>query len=299
MFYARILQVLVTSPSDVPKTMTDSVIHSIEKWNRLNSEAKKIFLKPVRWETDVYSILNNEEPQKNINTQIVSDSDILIGVFWTRIGTPTKEYESGSVEEIEKHIRQGKPALLYFLEKSLPMKMLNDDDIKQQYDKLQSFKRKWSKKGIYKDIGTNKNIFFDELTRFFNDKSNCNNLNKLLQIGDYNIDSILEEKLQFKYRFLPSLDGERVWFRESVYRWVEKSPHSSIPDKVFLCYSESDSIVKGVRGIVVQCATRDEDIGFQVFIPEKNEIDMWLYCRIVNKRGSDWERLGVSPIEYF
>lgn len=297
MYYARVLQVLVTSPGDVPKSMIDGVIDSIEKWNKLNSVAKNIILKPVRWETDVYSNLNNEEPQKIINTQIVADSDILIGVFWTRIGTPTKEYESGSVEEIEKHIGKKKPAMLYFLKKQVPIEMFNDAELKYQFDKLQGFKRKWSRKGVYKDINVKSNVIFDDLSLLLNDRNK--ELARILHLGDFNIDSIVKEDLRFRYHFLPTDDGERIWIRQSAYRWIEKSPNSAISDKVFLCYSESESIIKGVRGMIVQCATRDEEIGFQVFIPEKNDRDMWLYCRIVNKRGSDWERLGVTPIEYY
>ena len=297
MYYARVLQVLVTSPGDVPKSMIDGVIDSVEKWNKLNSVAKNIILKPVRWETDVYSNLNNEEPQKIINTQIVADSDILIGVFWTRIGTPTKEYESGSVEEIEKHIGKKKPAMLYFLKKQVPIEMFNDAELKYQFDKLQGFKRKWSRKGVYKDINVKSNVIFDDLSLLLNDRNK--ELARILHLGDFNIDSIVKEDLRFRYHFLPTDDGERIWIRQSAYRWIEKSPNSAISDKVFLCYSESESIIKGVRGMIVQCATRDEEIGFQVFIPEKNDRDMWLYCRIVNKRGSDWERLGVTPIEYY
>lgn len=297
MYYARVLQVLVTSPGDVPKSMIDSVIDSIKKWNKLNSEAKSIILKPVRWETDVYSNLNNEEPQKSINAQIVQNSDILIGVFWTRIGTPTEEYESGSVEEIEKHIGREKPAMLYFLKKRVPIDMLNNAELKYQFDKLQAFKSKWSRKGVYKDISVKNNVIFDDLSLLLNEKKK--ELARILHLGDFNIDSIVRDDLRFRYHFLPTDDGERIWIRQSLYRWIEKSPNSAIPDKVFLCYSESDSIIKGVRGMIVQCATRDEEIGFQVFIPEKNNKDMWLYCRIVNKRGSDWERLGVTPIEYY
>lgn len=297
MYYARVLQVLVTSPSDVPKSIIDNVIDSIKEWNQLNSVARKIILKPVRWETDVYSSLNNEEPQRIINTQIVSSSDILIGVFWTRIGTPTEEYESGSVEEIEKHIGQKKPVMLYFLKKRVPLDMLNNANLKYQFEKLETFKSKWSRKGIYKEINVKTNIIFKDLSLLLNDKNK--DLARILHLGDFDFDSIVQESLRFRYHFLPTPDGERVWIRQSAYRWIEKSPNSAIPDKVFLCYSESDSIIKGVRGMIVQCATRDEEIGFQVFIPEKNDKDMWLYCRIVNQRGSDWERLGVTPIEYF
>lgn len=297
MYYARVLQVLVTSPSDVPNEIIENVIESINLWNKLNSVARNIYLKPVRWETDVYSVVEKEEPQQIINTQIVSKSDILIGVFWTRIGTPTENYESGSVEEIERHISQDKPAMLYFLKERPPLEMLKNAESKQQYDKLEAFKNKWSRQGIYKDINVNTNIIFNDLSLLLNDRSD--KLARVLHLGDFNIDSILRNDLQFRYQFLPTLDGERVWVRQSAYRWVEKSPHSAIPDKVFLSYSESDSIIEGVRGMIVQCATRDEEVGFQVFIPEKNNKDMWLYCRIVNKRDSDWERLGVTPIEYF
>lgn len=297
MFYARVIQVLITSPSDVPKSIIENVIESINDWNKINSESRRIMLKPVRWETDVYASLNNKEPQHIINTQIVSASDILIGVFWTRIGTPTENYESGSVEEIEKHIGRQKPAMLYFLRKKVPLDLLNNDESKLQFEKLEAFKRKWSRNGIYKDINVNTNVIFKDLSLMLNDKNE--KLAKIFHLGEFDFDSIVREDLQFRYQFLPAPDGERVWIRQSAYRWIEKSPNSAIPDKVFLCYSESDSIVEGVRGMIVQCATKDEEVGFQVFIPEKNDKDMWLYCRIVNKRGSDWERLGVTPIEYY
>lgn len=70
MFYARVIQVLITSPSDVPKSIIENVIESINDWNKINSESRRIMLKPVRWETDVYACLNNKEPQHIINTQI-------------------------------------------------------------------------------------------------------------------------------------------------------------------------------------------------------------------------------------
>lgn len=297
MYYARVLQVLVTSPNDVPKSIIENVIESVNQWNKLNSSVRNIYLKPVRWETDVYSTLGNEEPQQIINTQIVSKSDILIGVFWTRIGTPTDNYESGSVEEIERHIVTDKPAMLYFLKKKVPLELFNNVDSKQQYEKLEAFKSRWSKKGLYKVINVNTNIVFNDLSLLLND--NSKQLARILHLGDFNIDSIVRNDLHFRYQFLPKPDGERVWIRQSAYRWIEKSPNSAIPDKVFLCYSESNSIIEGVRGMIVQCATRDEEFVFQVFIPEKNNIDIWLYCRIVNRRGSDWKRLGVTPIEYF
>ena len=44
------------------------------------------------------------DPQTLINKQILEDCDLLLGVFWTKIGTETEKYPSGSVEEIEKRL---------------------------------------------------------------------------------------------------------------------------------------------------------------------------------------------------
>ena len=292
MYPARVLQVIITIPNDVPNTYFNNVVESINKWNLFNSETLKIILKPVRWETNVHTYVNNEEPEQIINT------DLMIGIFWTRIGTPSKRYICGSVEEIERHVQAGRPAILYFLKKRISSEMQNNESDMEQYKQLCSVKEEWGRRGLpIREINTKTNPFFDDLSQLMADNRNW--IQKLLRIDDLDVDSLIYENCQFRYHFLPSPDGERVWYRKSMFRWIEKSPHSPIPDKVYLCYSESDSVVSGVRGIVVQCVSRDEDIGFQVFIPEKNKKDMWLYCRRVNKRGSDWVRLGVSPIDYF
>lgn len=39
---------------------------------------------------------------------------ILVAVFWTRLGTDTGEYASGTMEEVEEFRAAGKPVLLYF-----------------------------------------------------------------------------------------------------------------------------------------------------------------------------------------
>jgi hypothetical protein len=55
-----------------------------------------------------------DSAQSIINRTVLQECDLLVGIFWTRIGTPTEEYASGTVEEIERHIDSGKPAMLYF-----------------------------------------------------------------------------------------------------------------------------------------------------------------------------------------
>ena len=53
-------------------------------------------------------------PQEALNCLLVQGCDILVGMFWTKLGTDTGVAESGTVEEINQFVAAGKPAILYF-----------------------------------------------------------------------------------------------------------------------------------------------------------------------------------------
>ena len=55
-----------------------------------------------------------DRPQAIINKQVLANCDLLVAVFWTRIGSPTGVAVSGTVEEIQEHLNAGKPAMIYF-----------------------------------------------------------------------------------------------------------------------------------------------------------------------------------------
>jgi len=42
------------------------------------------------------------------------DCDLVVGIFWTRIGSPSGEADSGTIEEIERASSANKPVMLYF-----------------------------------------------------------------------------------------------------------------------------------------------------------------------------------------
>ena len=67
--------------------------------------------------------------QTIINKQLLTKCDLLVGVFWTRIGTETEQYLSGTVEEIERHIAAGKPAMLYFSSQPVALDTVDPDQI--------------------------------------------------------------------------------------------------------------------------------------------------------------------------
>ncbi len=74
---------------------------------------RRTVLMPIGWET--HSVPDTgDRPQAIINGQLLKGADLLVVMFWTRIGSPTGVAQSGTVEEIEEHIRTGKPAMIYF-----------------------------------------------------------------------------------------------------------------------------------------------------------------------------------------
>lgn len=107
-----VYRILIASPSDVEEER-EVAARVIQDWNDLNSFNKKIVLLPVRWETHS-SPTYGVRPQESINKQIVDDCDLLIGFFWTKIGTPTGVDLSGTIEEIKRVANAEKPVMLYF-----------------------------------------------------------------------------------------------------------------------------------------------------------------------------------------
>lgn len=83
--------------------------------------------------------------QQIINRQVLTRCDLLVGVFWTRIGTPTEKHLSGTVEEIEKHIASGKPAMLYFSSQPVALNTVDLD----QVQRLMQFKQSCQDRGLY------------------------------------------------------------------------------------------------------------------------------------------------------
>lgn len=132
-FTANAIRVLIASPSDLPEERK-AAIEAVYEWNAQHSSAESVVLLPVAWET--HSVpRSGVRPQEAINRQLVDSADILIGMFWTKLGTSTGVAESGTVEEIDQFVAQGKPALLYFSNRPIDP---NKIDLKQ-HKRLKAF----------------------------------------------------------------------------------------------------------------------------------------------------------------
>jgi hypothetical protein len=139
-FKAETYRVLIASPSDMPDER-QAATEAVNEWNAQHAAAESVVLLPVKWETHAMP-RSNVRPQRAINDQLVNTSDILLGMFWTKIGTSTGVAESGTVEEIGNFVAAGKPALLYFSRRPIDPDKI---DLKQ-FRKLRAFKTVTRKK---------------------------------------------------------------------------------------------------------------------------------------------------------
>lgn len=149
---ATIFDILIASPSDV-QDARDVAAEVIQDWNAANSRAAEVMLHSVRWETHVHPQLG-DRPQAIVNEQIVDDADILLGIFWTRLGTKTGVAKSGTVEEIERLREKDKPVLLYFSEQPVVMKSID----MEQYAQLDEYRKGLRDKGLYEAYHENEEL---------------------------------------------------------------------------------------------------------------------------------------------
>lgn len=147
MSYAAVVyKTMIASPSDVGAER--GVIREvIGRWNNAHSDSRGIVLMPIGWDTHSTPEMG-DRPQAILNKQILHDCDLLVGVFWTRIGTSTGDYASGSVEEIEEHMKASKPTMLYF--SAAPVIYDSVDPV--QYEQLKKFKKECQSRGVYEEF---------------------------------------------------------------------------------------------------------------------------------------------------
>lgn len=158
---AKLYRVLIASPGDVADGRA-IVREEIARWNAMHSETMKIVLLPTGWETDATPDLR-ERGQAVINRQLVDNCDLLIGVFWTRIGTPTPEAESGTVEEIERAAAEGRRCIVYFSDQPAPPSTVDQE----QYERLKQYKNELNQRGLtclYKDNSEFREKVFRHIT---------------------------------------------------------------------------------------------------------------------------------------
>ena len=147
------LKIFISSPGDVipERKIVRRII------NQFNEElAEQVFLTPIFWEDE--PLLASETFQAQIYP--AQDSDIYIGIFWSRLGSPLPDnirrpdgsrYLSGSEYEFEDAMtgfqNSGRPDILVYRKTAVPMVGLNDKSLVmerlEQNERLDDFVRHW------------------------------------------------------------------------------------------------------------------------------------------------------------
>ena len=147
MFAANTYKIMIGCPGDI-KEEIDMAMKVINHWTTLHAEQYSTVLLPIHWTTNSYPE-HGAHPQTLLNGQLVSKSDMLVGIFGARVGTAIDKSQSGTIEEIEEHIKAGKPVMLFF-------RRQNDtaNTSASEIEKLQAFKSRIKNSDLYHEYDT-------------------------------------------------------------------------------------------------------------------------------------------------
>lgn len=193
---------LVSCPSDVTEYV-DMLEKEVLHFNNLYGRTNNIVVRTRHWSKDSYSEFGNL-PQEILNRQIVDSSDLALGLFWTRFGTPTENYGSGTEEEIERMLAMGKQVFLYFLDKPVCPSKINQ----KQYKKIETFMNKHKNEGIFFSVPDEKTLvnkfrenlelYFDSMIRGAEFKKNSGK-KEILWVDDHPENNVYERNTLEQY----------------------------------------------------------------------------------------------------
>jgi len=134
-------------------------------WNAASRDSG-IALRPVRWERDAIPTMGGR-PQQMLNEQFVDSCDLGIAIFWTRLGTPTGEHQSGTVEELRRLQANRKPVLVY-----VSTREPTADVEPEQRTRVQDFLKELQREAIvqqFGDAGSLRALVFQHLSQVMPD----------------------------------------------------------------------------------------------------------------------------------
>jgi len=256
---ASIYNLLISCPSDVQGEI--KVINEVvDEFNRTKGDLYNVFIMTRHWSKDSYPQTGGK-PQELLNKQFVLDCDAVVGVFWTRFGTPTDEYDSGTEEEIEELIKSNKQVFLYFSQRKVDISEVEYD----QYQKVEKFKERFKERGLY-DTFKNKSDFRNKLSaaldKYFKAVFVTGSQTKITRQSSLSIkcqeSEVSNEKLVFynmNYQeFLLETKEQLI----SAFKEIEEYPHIELNDQgtvdIPIILGERISFSKNEKDLVVNFA---------------------------------------------
>lgn len=165
---------LLSCPGDAYKECYPAVKRAIERINADPQISNSISISLKHWSTSSYP-QSGGQAQKLLNSQMVNDADIAVAIFWTRFGTPTDDYDSGTEEEIDLLIKNNRQVFLYFLDKPIPPSITDSPEYAENRKKITLFQKKYD--GLYyivKDENDLQEKIVDHLKLYFSKNNKTN-----------------------------------------------------------------------------------------------------------------------------
>ncbi|RQW02926.1 NACHT domain-containing protein, partial [candidate division KSB1 bacterium] len=161
----NILKLVLSSPRDVAEER-DIVELVAAELNKGVAADYNVLFEVVRWETDAFPGFHKAGPQGLIDPILdIENCDILIGIFWQRFGTPTRDAGSGTEHEFMKAYESWKQKdspqiMMYFKDAEVRLATAADAE---QYRKVHEFREKFPEEGLYWRYGDSRQ--FERLVR--------------------------------------------------------------------------------------------------------------------------------------
>ena len=241
----------------------------INRWTSLHAEQNKVVLLPIDWATNSYPA-QGAHPQKLLNQQIADKSDLLVGIFGAKVGSPTDTSQSGTIEEIEEHIKKGKPVMLFFRKYNVAT---SDELIK-----LETYKNSIRDKCLYREynqVQDFESCFSDALELFLADGWLKEDNTPINDASDR------QNTIQFS--------DEEI---EVVRKWVDSDNNTAF----VVAVKDGPIYILGNQQYVVKRG-RDEAM-WKDFMDRLQKVGFISYVR-TNKQGSPVYELQMRAYAYF
>ncbi|HUY28339.1 MAG TPA: hypothetical protein VMV27_13050 [Candidatus Binataceae bacterium] len=140
----QLFRILLAAPSDIMEEHT-LLAGAINDWNVQHGDAVRARVELMNWRTHAHPDAGRR-PQALLNRQFADRADIVIAIFWRRLGSPTGKAESGTVEEIERARRRGKKVMVYFSQRLGPERRRPDS---RENARMEQFRQQLGKNALY------------------------------------------------------------------------------------------------------------------------------------------------------
>jgi hypothetical protein len=151
-YSAIAFRLLFSAPSDIAREDLEVATAAVLRWNAIYGQQFGAVVVPTNWQA--HSVARHGlHPQEELNAQLVDVADILIALFWHRLGSPTETAESGTIEEIERAHGAGAYVTILRCSRAIPQ----DVDL-PQLERLRAFYDEIRSRSLFLEYATDSDL---------------------------------------------------------------------------------------------------------------------------------------------